>query len=386
MNIKVLQKSAREYGIYIALLIIMTFFTILTKGVFLSPRNLSNMFDQTGYIAVLGIGMTLILVIQQIDLSVGFVCGFTGAILATGLKTGHVPVILVVLLVLSVGVLIGVYHGWLVTGLSMPAWVVTLAGMFIFRGALLLLTEGSGTIIVDNPFFVALGNGFIPDILGNGGVHVLTLVLGGCAVVLSTFTAIRNRRQIKKYGLDAGSRDLFIVKLFIIAAIIMFFCWQLASYRGISWTVVVVAVLAVIYHFFMSNTILGRHIYAIGANPDAAQLSGIKVKAVTNFVLISMSVLASVAGIMYTARLMSASTAAGNGFEMDAIAAAYVGGVSATGGIGKVTGTIIGAILISCLSSGMNLLQVGVSYQYIIRGMVLVVAVLIDVQSRKTAH
>lgn len=209
------------------------------------------------------------------------------------------------------------------------------------------------------------------------------MLLAGIAIVLLVVSMSLQRAQVKKYGLDAGPTVLFLAKILIISSIILFFAWQLANYRGLSWTVVVVIVVVAIYHFFMSNTILGRHIYAVGANPEAAELSGVKVKSVTFFVLISMSFLAAVAGILYTARLMSASTSAGNGFEMDAIAAAYIGGVSASGGIGKVTGTIIGAIVISSLSSGMNLLQVGVSYQYIIRGLVLVIAVLFDVQSRK---
>jgi len=383
MNVRGLQKSMRDYGMYFALMIIMVFFTVLTKGVFISPRNISNLFDQMGYVAVLGVGMTLVLIIRSIDISVGFVCGLTGAILATGLKGGSIPPVLVVLLVLSVGIMIGVYHGWLVTKLFMPAWVVSLAGMFVFRGALLLVTEGTGTIIVDNPFFVALGNGFIPDLLGGTKVHILTMALGAAAIVLMIGSMFMQRKQIRKYGLDAGPTALFAAKIVIVSSIILFFAWQLSNYRGLSWTVVVVIVVVAIYHFFMSNTILGRHIYAVGANPEAAELSGVKVKSVTFFVLISMSFLSAVAGILYTARLMSASTSAGNGFEMDAIAAAYIGGVSASGGIGKVTGTIIGAIVISCLSSGMNLLQVGVSYQYIIRGLVLVVAVLFDVQSRK---
>lgn len=383
MNVRGLQKSMRDYGMYFALMIIMVFFTVLTKGVFISPRNISNLFDQMGYVAVLGVGMTLVLIIRSIDISVGFVCGLTGAILATGLKGGSIPPVLVVLLVLSVGIMIGVYHGWLVTKLFMPAWVVSLAGMFVFRGALLLVTEGTGTIIVDNPFFVALGNGFIPDLLGGTKVHILTMALGAAAIVLMIGSMFMQRKQIRKYGLDTGPSVLFLAKIVVVSAIILFFAWQLANYNGISWTVVVVIVVVAIYHFFMSNTVLGRHIYAVGANPEAAELSGVKVKSVTFFVLISMSFLSAVAGILYTARLMSASTSAGNGFELDAIAAAYIGGVSASGGIGKVTGTIIGAIVISCLSSGMNLLQVGVSYQYIIRGLVLVVAVLFDVQSRK---
>ncbi|ULQ60856.1 sugar ABC transporter permease [Brucepastera parasyntrophica] len=383
MNIKMLKQNAREYGMYIALLVIMVLFTILSGGVFMSPRNLSNLFDQTGYVAVLAVGMTLILIIRHIDLSVGFVAGFIGAIAAVLMRMGNVPLVFVFIIAIAVGIVIGLYHGWLVAFMGVPAFVVSLASMFIFRGALLRLTEGSGTIIVTNKFFNALGNGFIPDIFNISGTHVLTLIIGVVAIIAFIINEIRTREKRKKYNFETSTLDMFIGKLVFISLLILFFAWQLAQYRGISWTVVIVIVIVAIYHFFMNNTVLGRHIYAIGGNPEAAELSGIKVKAVTMFVFASMSALAALAGILYTARLQSATTTAGNGFELDAIASAYVGGVSASGGVGKVTGTIIGAIVMSSLSNGMNLLGVGISYQYIVRGLVLVIAVLFDVRSRR---
>lgn len=382
MNIKILKQNIREYGMYIALMVIMIFFTILTNGRFMSPRNLSNLFDQTGYVAVLAVGMTLVLIIRHIDLSVGFVAGFLGAVAATLLQMG-VPLVPVLLATLLLGALIGVYHGWLVAMMGVPSFVVSLAGMFIFRGALLLITERSGTIIVDNEIFNALGIGFIPDIFGNHGFHYFTLLLGILAVVIFIVSQINNRNKKKQYHFEDVGMDMFIGKLIFISLLILFFSWQLANYQGLSWTVVVVIVIVAIYHFFMNNTVLGRHIYAVGGNPEAAQLSGIKVKAVTFFVFTSMSVLSAVAGILYTARLQSATTTAGVAFELDAIASAYVGGVSASGGVGKVTGTIVGAIVMSSLSNGMNLLGVGISYQYIVRGLVLVAAVLFDIQSRR---
>lgn len=371
---------------YFALLVIMVFFSVATGGVFMSPRNLSNLFDQTGYIAVLAVGMTLILIIRHIDLSVGFVAGFLGAIAAVLLRMG-LPLPLVLLLTVSIGTLIGIYHGWLVATMGVPSFVASLAGMFIFRGALLRITEGTGTIIVASPFFNALGNGFIPDLfkglLGTNRFHILTMLIGVLAVIGFVFSEIRMRNQNKKYDFQGATLDMFIGKLIFISALILFFCWKLAQYNGISWTVVIVIAIVGSYHFFMNNTVLGRHVYAIGGNPEAAELSGIKVKAVTYFVFASMSTLAAIAGIMFTARLQSATTTAGTGFELDAIASAYVGGVSAAGGVGKVTGTIIGAIVMSSLSNGMNLLGVGISYQYIVRGLVLVIAVLFDVQSRR---
>lgn len=392
MNIKVLKQNARDYGMYIALIVIMALFTVLTQGVFMSPRNLSNLLDQTGYVAVLAVGMTLILIIRHIDLSVGFVAGFVGAIAAVLMRTGGIPLPLVILITLAIGTMIGLYQGWLVAVMGVPSFVVSLAGMFIFRGALLRLTEGSGTIIVQNKFFNALGNGFIPDLLAglkaplqmaSSRIHVLTIALGVIAIVAFVFNEIKTRNQKKKYNFEVSTLDMFTGKLVFISALILFFCFQLSRYNGISWTVVIVIGVVAVYHFFMNNTVLGRHIYAVGGNPEAAELSGIKVKAVTFFVFASMSTLSALAGILYTARLQSASTVAGTGFELDAIASAYVGGVSASGGVGKVTGTIVGAIVMSSLQSGMNLLQVGQSYQYIVKGLVLVAAVLFDVQSRR---
>lgn len=382
MNIKILKKNIREYGMYIALMVIMILFTILTNGSFMSARNLSNLFDQTGYIAVLAVGMTLVLVIRHIDLSVGFVAGFLGAVAAMLLKMGA-PLFPVLGITLFLGAIIGIYHGWLVAMMGVPSFVVSLAGMFIFRGALLMITEQSGTIIVSNEIFNALGTGFVPDLFGNHALHYTTIVIGILAVAIFIFAELQNRNKKKKYQFEDLSMDMFLGKILFISALILFFSWQLAQYRGISWTVVVVVVIVAGYHFLMNKTVLGRHIYAVGGNPEAAQLSGIKVKSITFFVFTSMSVLSAVAGILYTARLQSATTTAGLAWELDAIASAYVGGVSASGGVGKVTGTIVGAIVMSSLSNGMNLLGVGISYQYVVRGLVLVIAVLFDIQSRR---
>ena len=383
MNIKELKKNVRDYGMYIALFVIMLLFTILTGGLFMRPRNISNLLDQTGYVAVLAVGMTMILIIRHIDLSVGFVAGFLGAVAATLMKMGSIPLPFVIVITIAIGVVIGMYQGWLVAFMGVPSFVATLAGMFIFRGALLRITEGTGTIIVENQVFNALGNGFLPDLFSGGNLHLLTLVLGLAAVILFVSNEIIQRGTKKKYGFEQQSLDLFVGKIVIISLLIMYFCWQLAQYRGISWTVVIVIAVVAVLKVFLDNTVLGRHVYAIGGNPEAAELSGIKVKGVSFFVFIMMSALSALAGILYTARLQSATTIAGVGFELDAIAASYVGGVSASGGVGKITGTIVGAIVMTALSNGMNLLGVDISYQYIVRGLVLVLAVLFDVQSRR---
>ncbi|MCQ2982199.1 MAG: sugar ABC transporter permease [Treponemataceae bacterium] len=393
MNFREIKTNARQYGMFVALMAVMLFFTATTGGIFMTPRNLSNLFDQTGYVAVLAIGMTLVLIILRIDLSVGFVAGFTGAITAIVMKHyadagsafADSPwlAVMVVIIALIIGLLIGIYQGWLIAILEVPAFVVTLAGMFIFRGALLRVTEGTGTIIVKNAAYNALGNGFIPDPFHGSNIHILTMILGVALVAFLIATEINARRNKKKYHLQDSPLDMFIIKLVFMSALILFFTTKIALYHGISWTVVIVLVVLAIYAYFMSNTVLGRHIYAIGGNPEAAELSGISVRKVTMFVYASMGMLSGLAGVLFTARLQSATTTAGNAFEMDAIASSYVGGVSANGGVGKVTGTIIGALVMSSLQNGMNLMNIGISYQYIVKGIVLIAAVLFDIRARR---
>ncbi len=379
---QLIKQNIREYGMYIALALIMIIFSIATGGLFTSSRNISNLINQTGYIAVLAVGMTLVLIIRHIDLSVGFVAGFLGAVAAILLTRFGLPVIITIPIVLVFGVLIGLVIGFLVTKMSIPSFVVTLAGMMIFRGALLLITEKTGTIIVPNRSFNAIGNGFIPDIVKLQGVHVLTLIIGILSIGLYIWSELNTRKKKIKYDFEVLSSKLFTVKLVFVSLIVGYITWILAGYNGLSWTIVIVIAIVALYHFITNETVLGRHIYAVGGNLEAAKLSGINVNKITYIVFASMSMLAALSGILYTARLQSATTTAGTAFELDAIAAAYVGGVSAAGGVGKVTGSIIGALVISSLTNGMNLMGVGISYQYVIRGAVLVAAVIFDVKTR----
>lgn len=378
-----IKQNIRDYGMYIALFLIMLTFTITTDGLFISSRNISNLINQTGYIAVLAVGMTLVIVIRHIDLSVGFVAGFLGAIAAIMLTKMGLSVIITIPVILLLGILIGLVNGFLVAKLEIPSFVASLAGMLVFRGALLLVTEGTGTIIINDEFFNAIGNGFIPDIADVGNIHLLTLILGTLAIALYVWSQIRTRANKKKYNFEVTSLGMFILKISFVSALIACITWILAGYNGLSWTVVVVLIVVALYHFISTKTVLGRHIYAVGGNPEAAKLSGINVKKITFIVFGSMSMLAALSGILYTSRLQSATTTAGTLFELDAIAAAYVGGVSAAGGVGKVTGSIIGALVMASLTSGMNLMGVGISYQYIIRGAVLAAAVIFDVATRK---
>ncbi|MBZ5201433.1 sugar ABC transporter permease [Planomicrobium chinense] len=378
-----IKANIRDYGMYIALLVIILTFTFMTDGLFMSSRNISNLLDSTGYIAVLAVGMTLVIVIRHIDLSVGFLAGFLGAIAAIFLSQMGMSVFLVIPIVLIFGVLIGLFNGFLIAKVGIPAFVATLAGMLFFRGALLNVTEGTGTIIVNNDGFNALGNGFIPSLMEINGLHLLSLLMGLVGILLYIYSEISNRRNKAKYGFEVVSFKIFIVKLVFVSFIIGYITWILAGYNGFSWTVVIMLLVVVIYHFLATKTVLGRNIYAVGSNPEAAHLSGINVTKITLFVFGSMGMLAALSGILFTSRLQSATTTAGTLFELDAIAAAYVGGVSSAGGVGKVTGAIIGAIVMASLSSGMNLLGTGISYQYMIRGGVLALAVIFDVMTRK---
>jgi len=379
-----LKKNIREYGMYIALAFIMIIFTILTKGLFLSARNISNLFNQMGYIAVLAVGMTLVIVIRHIDLSVGSVAGFLGAI-AAALLRNNFPLIPTILIIVGLGILIGLGNGFLVANVGLPAFVATLAGMMIFRGALLVFTQGTGTIIIMNDTFNAIGNGYIPDIPNNTNYHLLTIIIGLIVVAFYIMSDVRTRNNKLKYNFEVLSMRMFVLKEIFISAIIFYIFWTLASYNGISWTFAITLIITLIYHLLTTRTALGRHIYAVGGNPDAAQLSGIDVKKITLFVFGSMGLLTAISGILYTSRLQSATPDAGNLFELDSIAAAYVGGVSAAGGVGKVINSLIGALVMASLINGMNLVGVGISLQYIIRGAVLIAAVVFDIKTRSSA-
>jgi putative multiple sugar transport system permease protein len=375
--------NIREYGMYIALFVIMLTFSIMTDGLFMSSRNISNLLDSTGYIAVLAVGMTLVIVIRHIDLSVGFAAGFMGAIAAILMSQAGVPFYLTIPIILVLGIVIGMFNGVLVASIGIPSFVASLAGMLIFRGALLRVTEKTGTINIDDDHFNAIGNGFIPSIAKVGNLNLLSLILGVIVIILYIYSDISSRRSKIKYNFEVISKSIFAVKLVFVSAIIAYITWIVAGYNGFSWTVIIMLIVVVIYHFLTTKTVLGRHIYAVGSNPEAAHLSGINVKKITYIVFGSMGMLSALSGLLYTARLQSATTTAGTLFELDAIAAAYVGGVSAAGGVGKVTGSIIGAIVMASLTSGMNLLGVGISYQYMIRGAILALAVIFDVMTRK---
>ncbi len=384
---KILKENIREYGMFIALFVIMAIFTITTEGIFISSRNISNLLNQTGYIAVLAVGMTLVIVIRHIDLSVGFLAGFLGAMAAIAMVSWNLPFYIVIPMVMAMGIVAGLITAFPVAQLGIPSFVASLAGWLIYRGALLLVTLRTGTIVIPDDAYNAIGNGFIPDFPETvllPDMHKLTLLLGVLAVVINIISDFKNRRTKIEYNFEVIPMNMFLIKMAFTSALILGITWILAGYNGLSWTVVIMLVVTGLYHYITTKTVLGRYVYAIGGNPEAAELSGINVKKLTYIVFGSMGMLSALSGILFSSRLQSATTTAGQLFEMDAIAAAYVGGVSAAGGVGKVTGSLIGALVMTSLTSGMNLMGIDISSQYIVRGAVLTAAVIFDVTTRRS--
>lgn len=373
--------NIRQYGMFIALFVIMMIFNILTKGTFVSARNLTNLYLQTGYIAVLAVGMVLVIVAGHIDLSVGSIAAFTGAIAAIlQVKMGmSTPV--AILITLAVGAVIGMWQGFWIAYRHVPAFIVTLAGMLIFRGAVIGITKGQ-TIGPFHESFNKINVGYLADIANIQGVHLLSVIIGVIAVLGYVALQIRQRKVRKTYGFEVLPGLYFIGQLALVGGLIMAFILSMALYKGIPYTVFIVVAFVALYTFITTKTPIGRHIYALGGNLEAARLSGIDVKKTVFLVFTSMGTLAAMSGIMFSARLNAAAPSAGNLFELDAIAASFIGGASASGGIGSVVGAIIGALVMASINNGMSLLNMDISYQYMIKGTVLLLAVWFDISTR----
>lgn len=378
----VLRNNIRDYGMYIALIVIFIFFTISTSGLFLNPRNIFNLIQQTGYIAVMSVGMTLVIVIRHIDLSVGSIAGFVGAVLAVLLVTYDMNIWVSIPIVLIVGLFAGLLTGYLVAKVGIPAFVASLGGMFAFRGLIFNTLQSTGTLGLDDPVIDAIGQGTLPEIARVNDMHLLTLILGVLAIVLFIYSEVKNRKEKQKYEFKVLPTDLFISKLVFLSAALLGITVLLAQYKGFSYTLIIVLVVVAIFHIITNKTVLGRHIYAVGGNPEAAELSGISVSKITFFVFGAMGFLSALGGIMFLARLNSATFTAGEGLELAVIAGAFVGGTSAAGGVGKVTGSVIGALVMASLINGMQMMSLGSNLQNIVSGVVLVLAVIFDVKTR----
>jgi putative multiple sugar transport system permease protein len=369
-------------GIFIALIAVVVLFAILTDGILLRPQNISNLVVQNGYILVLAIGMVMVIIAGHIDLSVGSVAAFVGACSGVFAVQWGLPWWLSVILSLGIGALVGVWQGFWIAFVGIPAFIVTLAGMLIFRG-LALVVLGNANIGSFPAEYRALGNGFLTDVFGEFELDPLTLGVGALAIIAIIVQQVRTRRGRQKYGQDVEPMAWFITKLVLVSAAIGFFAYSLAGYKGIPITLILLAVLVLVYGIVMNRTVFGRHIYAIGGNRHAAELSGIKTRRVDFWLFVNMGTLAALAGLIFTARLNLAGPKAGDGFELEAISAAFIGGAAVQGGVGTIGGAIIGGLIIGVLNNGMSILGIGIEWQQVVKGLVLLLAVAFDVYNRR---
>ncbi|MFD1657981.1 multiple monosaccharide ABC transporter permease [Streptomyces caeni] len=377
-----LRRNMRQYGMLIALGLIVVLFEIWTGGDLLLPRNVSNLVLQNSYILILAIGMMLVIIAGHIDLSVGSLTAFVGASAAVLTVSHHVAWPVAVLLCLLVGAVAGSVQGFLIAYLGIPSFIVTLAGMLLFRGLTEILLKGQTL----GPFPDALqkiGNGFLPEVGPTTNYHNLTLLLGLVLTATVVWQEVRDRRRQQEFALDVLPGRLFALKIVALVAAILVLTLLLASYKGAPIVLIVLGVLVVGYGYVMRNAVFGRHIYAIGGNLPAAKLSGVKDKRVTFQVFLNMGVLAALAGLVVAARLNAASPKAGVNFELEAIASSFIGGASMSGGVGTVLGAIIGGLVLGVLNNGMNLLSVGTDWQQVIKGLALLVAVGFDVWNKR---
>jgi putative multiple sugar transport system permease protein len=376
--------NLRQSGIYIAFVAIVALFTILTDGVLLSPGNITNLVLQYSYILVLAIGMVIVIIAGHIDLSVGSVVALTGATSAVLVIQQDYPWWVGILAALTVGVLVGAWQGFWVAYVGIPAFIVTLAGMLLFRGMTLQVLDN----ISLSPFpseYTRIASGFSNNLIGGNGYDAFTVLVFALAVAGYAIAAFRTRQAKARYGQPVEPFPLFAVKIALIGAVVMAFAYQLARSRGLPYVLIILAVLIIAYSMLTRNAVFGRQVYAIGGNLSAARLSGVKVRKVNFWIFVNMGFLAGVAGVIFSSRSNGAQPAAGQMFELDAIAAAFIGGAAVTGGVGTVIGAIVGGLIMAVMSNGMQLLSVDQSVQSIVRGLVLLLAVAFDVYTKRRA-
>ncbi|MFB9381569.1 multiple monosaccharide ABC transporter permease [Pseudonocardia petroleophila] len=377
-------RNLRQSGIYIAFVAIVALFAILTGGVSLSPGNITNIVLQYSYILVLAIGMVIVIVAGHIDLSVGSVVALTGAVSAVLVIGQGLPWWVGVLAALAVGLAVGAWHGFWAAYVGIPAFIVTLAGMLLFRGLTLRVLDN----ISLSPFpaeYQLVASGFLNGLLGGDGYDVFTLLIGALAVAGYAVSGFRTRVARVRYLQPVESFPLFVTRVVLVGSVVMAFAWQLAHARGLPLVLIILSVLVLAYGVVTKRTIFGRQVYAIGGNLNAATLSGVKVRAVNFWIFVNMGLLSAVAGIIYSSRSNGSQPAAGTMFELDAIAAAFIGGAAVTGGVGTVVGAMVGGLIMAVMSNGMQLMGVDQSVQSMVKGLVLLLAVAFDVYNKRRA-
>lgn len=387
-NIKTMIKhNMRQYAMLIALVVIIIFFQIVTGGILLKPINVSRLIMQQSYILILAIGMVLcILTGGNIDLSVGSIVALVSASSAVFAVMWDIPVVISIILALGIGMLAGMWQGYWIAYFNIPAFIVTLAGMLVFRGINNLILNGQTILLPE--MYVTIASGSLPDFIGgaNSDLHITTIVIGLIASVVFVFFQLKDRKNKIEYKFEVPSIQSFMIQQGVLVVVINLFTIWLAMAKGLPYIVIILVALIIIYSFITGKTVTGRHIYALGGNAKAASLSGVKTKKVLFMVYANMGLMSGIAGIVFAGRLNSASPIAGVGFELDAIAACFIGGASATGGVGTVIGAIIGGLIMGILNNGMSIAGVSVFVQQIIKGLVLLGAVAFDVYSKSKSN
>ena len=376
-----IRSNIREYGMLIALVAIMVFFQFYTGGILFRPVNLTNLILQNSFIVIMALGMLLVIVAGHIDLSVGSIVAFVGAIAAILTVQWGMNPFLAALICLVIGGIIGAAQGYWIAYHRIPSFIVTLAGMLVFRGLTLFVLGGKNI----GPFptdFQIISTGFLPDIGGIEGLNTTSMILTLLITVALFYLAWRRRVVNVKHGIDVEPFGFFIVQNLLISGAILFLGYQLSTYRGLPNVLIVMLVLIALYSFVTRRTTIGRRVYAMGGNEKATKLSGINTERLSFLTFVNMGVLAGLAGMIIATRLNSATPKAGVGFELDVIAACFIGGASASGGVGKITGAVIGAFIMGVMNNGMSIVGLGIDFQQMVKGLVLLAAVFFDVYNK----
>ncbi|MBF5081817.1 multiple monosaccharide ABC transporter permease [Quadrisphaera sp. INWT6] len=377
-----LTANLRQSGIYIAFVLVVALFAVLTDGRSLAAANVSTIVTQYAYVLVLAIGMLIVIVAGHIDLSVGSVLAVVGAVAARLAITYEQPWWVAALAALAVGIVIGAWQGFWVAYVGVPAFIVTLAGMLLFRGLDYLVLENI-SLSGFPPAYSKIATGYLNGLMGGYGYDAFTLLIGALAVVGFVVQQLRTRRARVKYQQTVEALPVLLLKIVIVAAVVMWFAYQLATARGLPIVLILLAVLILAYAVITKSTVFGRQVYAIGGNLSAAMLSGVNVRKVNFWIFVNMGFLAGIAGVIFSAYTNGAQPAAGTGAELDAIAAAFIGGAAVTGGVGTIVGAMVGGLLVAVINNGMIILGLGQEWQFIIRGMVLLLAVAFDVYNKR---
>ena len=386
--LRFVKANIRDYALLLSLLVIMIFFQFTTNGTLFKPVNMTNLILQNSYIVIMALGMLLVIVAGHIDLSVGSVSGFVGSVAAVMMVPWKLDPFVTMLACLALGAAIGGAQGYFVAYHRIPAFIVTLAGMLIFKGLALTVLGGASV----GPFprqFQLLSSGYVPDLfnttLFGASFNLLALFIGAVVTAIIIYFNIKERREQQAHGLAEEPHIIYLGRNVLIAGAFLTFSFLMARYKGLPNVLIVMFALIALFVFLTTRTTFGRRVYAMGGNEKAAKLSGINTERMTFMIFVIMGALAALAGLVFAARLNVATPKAGAGFELEVIAACFIGGAAVTGGVGKIIGAVIGAFIIGVMNNGMSIMGIGIDYQFVIKGAVLMLAVFLDVYYKNKA-